>query len=373
MASMDKYNLKSNRYKDKICRREFLITSVKAGCGGMLGAALIPFLAACDNQEETDPGCGNGDQGCSDDYVQSGYQALVSSAWIPKRQHEANYNLYQQVAEAATDFSWLSSGDKVLLKLALNSANDFPATTDPWSLGCMIDLLNEKGAGEIIVGDHSGIFQSNSTRRCLTRTGLMDVIESKGATAVCFDEAAAGGHKSVSAANWSRRISITNVVEQVDHIIYLPRIATHMLADKTFSLKIAVGFLDESSRREMHSGNMANLFASINDVEEIKSKFRLSMTSARKVMTTGGPDSGNIVEPDYGLIFASEDLLANDLLAGAFLEVCRGGNEDIYCHTPIQSYIARNGNLEKLLWDTLNENPDSAVTGKMIDLLKKAA
>ncbi len=297
---------------------------------------------------------------------------MVCSAWIPKGQHERSYNLYKSVAEAATDFSWLSAGDRVLLKLALNSANDFPATTDPWSLGCMIDLLKEKGAGEIIVGDHSGIFQANSTRVCLRRTGLMDVIKSKGATEVCFDESSAG-HKSVSAADWGRPINITNVVNQVDHIVYLPRIATHMLADKTFSLKIAVGFLDAGSRRQMHSGNMVNLFSSINDVPDINNKFRLSMTSARKVMTTGGPDSGTIVVPDQGLIFASQDILAADLLAGAFLEVCKGGSDDIYCHGSIQSYIQRNGNLEKLLWDTLNEHPDSSVTDAMVDVLKKVA
>lgn len=363
---------KSNGCLEVMRRREFLINSFKAGCGGIAGLSLVPFLTSCDTPDSS--GCNTGgDQGCADDYVRSGYRPVVSSAWIPKGRHEQQYDLYKAMVEAATDFSWLSSGDRVLLKLALNSANEFPATTDPWSLACMIDLLKEKGAGEIVVGDHSGIYQSNSTRVCLRRTGLMDVIDTKGASAVCFEEAAAGGHKSVSAANWSGRINITNVVNQVDHIIYLPRIATHMMAGKTFSLKIAVGFLDESSRRQMHSNNILNLFASINDVADIKNKFRLTVTSARKLMTTGGPDRGTIVEPDYGLIFASEDILAADLFAGAFLEVNRGSSNDIYCHEAIQGYIRRNGNMERLIWDTLNENPDSSVTAAMVDILKKVA
>ncbi|MGD9212357.1 MAG: DUF362 domain-containing protein, partial [Desulfobacteraceae bacterium] len=275
--------------------------------------------------------------------------------------------------EAVTNFSWLSSGDRILLKMALNSANEFPATTDPWSLACMIDLLKEKGCGEILVGDHSGIYQPNSTRTCFQQTGLMDVINEKGATAVCFNEASAGGHMSVTAANWSRNINITNVVNQVDHIIYMPRVATHSLADKTFGLKLAVGFLNPESRQLMHSGNINNLFNSINDVVEIKNKFRLSVFSARKLMTTGGPDSGTIVEPDHGLIFASEDLLAADLMAGAFLEVNRGTDNDIYCHDPLQSYVQRNGNIEALLWNTLNENPDNSITDKMINVLQKVA
>lgn len=369
MSSNEKNEKKISDCLKLMLRREFIINSFRAGCGCIVGFSLSPFLLGCETSDSS--GCGGGDQGCADVHVRSGYRPVVSSAWIPKGRHEESYNLYKEMVETATNFSWLSSGDRILLKLALNSANDFPATTDPWSLACMLDLLKEKGAGEILVGDHSGIFQSNRTRTCLNRTGLMDVIEAKGATAVCFDEAAAGGHKSVSAANWRSPINITRVVNQVDHIIYLPRIATHMLAGKTFSLKIAVGFLDASSRRQMHSGNMVDLFASINDVPDIKNKFRLTVTSARKLMTTGGPDSGTIVEPDHGLIFASEDILAADLFAGAFLEVNKRGGSDIYCHESIQSYIQRNGNIEGLIWASLNENPESSVTDSMINILKK--
>ena len=34
----------------------------------------------------------------------------------------------------------------MLIKLALNSGNPYPATTDPWSVKCMVTLLKEKGA-----------------------------------------------------------------------------------------------------------------------------------------------------------------------------------------------------------------------------------
>ena len=62
-----------------------------------------------------------------------------------------------------------------------------------------------------------------------------------------------------------------------------------------------------------------------------------------KLMTTGGPDTGTIVTPNYGLIFASQDLLAADLMAGAFLNANRSSSDDIYCHDAVQSYIERNG------------------------------
>ncbi|MDA8139248.1 MAG: DUF362 domain-containing protein [Desulfobacteraceae bacterium] len=373
---------KEDRQEIKIERREFLIRSLQIGCGGIAGLSLSAMLPGCDGGSSSSSstssssssttssssgGC-NPSSNCAGTSVRSGYRPVVSSAWIKKGTHESSYNLYKSMVEAATDFSWLAKNDRVLIKLALNSANAFPATTDPWSLGCMLDLLKEKGAGTILVGDQSGIYQSNSTQTCMNNSGLMSVINAKGATPVYFEN---GGFFTASAANWSGSVSITNYVNQVDHIIYLPRIATHSLADKTFSLKIAVGFLNSSSRRTMHSGTITNLYPSINDIANIKSRFRLSVTSARKVMTTGGPDSGTIVEPDQGLIFASSDLLAADIMAGAFLEVVKGTTNDIYCHQAVQSYVARNGNIEKLIWDSLNTHPDSTVTNALISSLKK--
>lgn len=348
----------------EIERREFLIRSLKIGCAGAMGLSLSSLLPGCD---ESSGGCNSGGD-CADENIITGHRPVVSSAWIRKGNQTGNYEMFKAMVETATDFSWLSTGDRILCKLALNSANDFPATTDPWALDCMLKILKEKGAGTCLVGDQSGIYQANNTRTCLTRTGLMDVINSNGATAVYFEN---GGHTSYSAANWSTAPSITNYVNQVDHIIYLPRIATHTLADKTFSLKIAVGFLSSASRRTMHRGALTEMYPSINDIPAIKNKFRLSVTSAMKLMTTGGPDSGTIVEPNYGLIFASQDLLAADLMAGAFLNANRSTSDAIYCHDAVQSYIERNGNIEKLIWDSLNENPNSSITNDMINSLQK--
>lgn len=356
----------------KIERREFLLKTLKFGCAGAMGLSMASLLPGCDSGGSSGGGCdsssGGGGGGCADENVITGYQPVVSSAWIPRGAQSSSYDMFKAMVEAATDFAWLGTGDRVLLKLALNSANDFPATTDPWALDCMLKILNEKGAGTCLVGDQAGIYQSNSTNACLTRTGLMDVIEANGATPVYFEN---GGHTAYAAANWSSRPSITNYVNQVDHIIYLPRIATHMMAQKTFSLKIAVGFLDAASRRTMHRGDVTAMYPGVNSIAAIKNKFRLSVTSAMKLMTTGGPDNGTIVEPNHGLIFASEDLLAADLMAGAFLNANRSANDDIYCHDAVQAYIEQNGNIDKLIWDSLNTNPNSSVTNDMVDSLQK--
>ncbi len=59
----------------------------------------------------------------------------------------------RQAAERVGDFGWLSRGDAVFIKPALNSGMPYPATTNPVAVAAMIKLLFEKGAGRVIVGD----------------------------------------------------------------------------------------------------------------------------------------------------------------------------------------------------------------------------
>lgn len=51
-------------------------------------------------------------------------------------------------AESATDFSWLSRGDAVFIKPALNSGNAYPATTSPEAIGAVVEMLKDRERGE---------------------------------------------------------------------------------------------------------------------------------------------------------------------------------------------------------------------------------
>ena len=80
----------------------------------------------------------------------------ASCAWVARGEHKNAYALYRSTVESATDFAWLSKGDRVLIKLALNSGNRYPATTDPWSVACMVRLVTscspEPGVKSALVG-----------------------------------------------------------------------------------------------------------------------------------------------------------------------------------------------------------------------------
>ncbi|MDR3589037.1 MAG: DUF362 domain-containing protein [Negativicutes bacterium] len=262
-------------------------------------------------------------------------KTVVSAAWMPK--DETSYPLFTSMIEKATDFSWLKKGDSVLVKLALNSGNPNPATSDPWSLDCLLKVLKTHGAGKIYVGDQSGVRnvfwtaagqQRGSSRAFAKSAGLLDVIEENGALPVFFEERGYDSYIEtfpVGKHHWKNPLRITSFVNEVDHIVYLPRVGSHGFADLTSGMKIGVGFLREDSRREFHQGgaDYYAMYEEINEVPEIKSRLRLTVSVGRKVMTLIGPDAGYILEPYSAPLFASENLMAHEIFAYAYLQYCR--------------------------------------------------
>jgi len=238
----------------------------------------------------------------------------------------------REVAEAATDFSWLSQGDTVFIKPASNSAKRYPATTSPLSIRAMVGLLREKGAARVIVGDKPGVehvYQDekgrrSSSRKIMTINGLHRAALESGAEVHYFDEAGYDsyfGDRTEHDSHWRGELMFPNILNMVDHVVLLPRVSRHIVAGTTLGLKAAVGWLRDDSRLELHR-NAESLFekiAEINDAKVLKQKLRLILTVATKVQTTFGPDWGFAAEPDPGLVFGSTSLLAHDMVALGWL------------------------------------------------------
>ena len=139
----------------------------------------------------------------------------------------------RRVAEAATDFSWLSQGDVVFIKVASNSPNQYPATTSPLAVQAMAGLLRDKGASQVIVGDKPGVQfvyqdkqgQRGSSRDILTRNGLHQAAQESGAEVHYFDEA---GYNAYFAdhpeheSNWKGPSMLPKILTEVDHVVLLP-------------------------------------------------------------------------------------------------------------------------------------------------------
>jgi len=238
----------------------------------------------------------------------------------------------RSVAEAATDFSWLSKGDGVFIKPALNSGNPYPATTSPIALGAMVELLKERGAGRVILGDMAGILHvklspgglSGSTRRLMEASGMARAAQAAGADLHFFEEAgwdAFYEDTPVAGAHWKRGPMMPKILQEIEHIILMPRCARHALAGSTLGLKAAVGYWRTDTRLEYHrdAATFQEKTAEGNTVETLRNKQRLVLSAADKVLSTFGPDDGHVVQPEIGLVIASESVVAHDMVSLAWL------------------------------------------------------
>ncbi len=248
----------------------------------------------------------------------------------------ATENAVAEAVRAVSDLSWLSRGDSVLIKVAANSGNVYPATTDPAALRAMIELLREHGAGRIVVADMSGVQAirftpdslTGSSRELMVSAGLASVAEAMDAEVHAFEEAGWDGffaERPVATGSWKREILLPNVLREVDHVVLMPRCSRHVLAGSTLALKCAVGWWRHDSRLEYHhdASTFAQKTADANTLPTLREKQRLVVTSATKVMALFGPDTGHVVAPETGLIFASTDALAHDLVSLSWLLATR--------------------------------------------------
>jgi uncharacterized protein (DUF362 family) len=238
----------------------------------------------------------------------------------------------REVARAATDFSWLSKGDTVFIKPALNSGSPYPFTTSPIAIAAMVELLREKGARRVIVGDMCGIGHvklspdglSGSSRRLMEASGMTGAVRAAGGELHFFEEAgwdafyedpmAAGDH-------WKRGLMMPNILREVDHIVLMPRCARHVLAGSTLGLKAVVGYWRTDTRLEYHrdAATLQEKTAEANTARTLLAKQRLVVSAADKILATFGPDKGYVHQPDTGLVIASESVVAHDMVSLAWL------------------------------------------------------
>lgn len=238
----------------------------------------------------------------------------------------------REAALAASDFSWLSKGDSVFIKPALNSGRPYPSTTSPSAVAAMIGLLKDKGARRVIVGDMSGIEYvkltatglTGSTRKLMESSGMAQALLAAGGELHFFEEkgwSAFYEDPMECATHWSRGLMMPKVLKEVDHIILMPRCSRHVLAGATLGLKAAVGYWRTDTRLEYHRDalSLQEKTAEANTARTLVQKQRLVISAADKILTTFGPDRGYVFQPAIGLVIASESVVAHDMVSLAWL------------------------------------------------------
>ena len=228
---------------------------------------------------------------------------------------------------------WLSHGDSVLVKITSNSPNEHPAVTSPNAIKAIVKSLKDLGAGKIYVAEQSGVeyvrltktFRKSSTKEVLQKNGLLNAIKESGAIPYFFDDQ--GFDKGYFKPeldfpnHWENSMYIPNIVREVDHIVYLPRLGAHALTGYTCAIKTCVGWLRDDSRLKMHQqgSNFFEKIAEVDHVKEIRERLRLALFLCDKVLLNIGPDIGGEYEIDGCISVASKSLVDCDALCSVLI------------------------------------------------------
>ena len=207
-------------------------------------------------------------------------------------------------------------GDQILLKPNFNTGDVPPGSSDPDFVKAVIELLYERGASKVILGE-SSMF-SLSTRKVLEDTSMLSKAEEARAEVAPFEE---GKWVKVSTGGkYLRTVSLPERALAANKLVYVCCMKTHRWAKFTLSLKLAVGFMKPSERMMLHARNLEEKIADLNLVVHPA----LVIMDGRKCFISGGPACGELRNPNF--ILASGDRIAMDVEAIKVIESFDGAN-----------------------------------------------
>jgi len=198
----------------------------------------------------------------------------------------------------------IKDGDTVTIKPNLNTADPFPASSDPEFIKALGELLLDAGAEKIRIVDSSTL--RVSTREVAKRIGLDEVADALGADLIFLDE-----NEWVKVdfprGKFLKKGSIGKPLLGLGKLVLAPCLKTHRLARFTASMKLFVGWIKHKERLRMHARRLEQ------KAVDLASYFQPSLIvmDARKCFVTGGPMSGQL--ECSGFILASGDMVSIDV------------------------------------------------------------
>jgi uncharacterized protein (DUF362 family) len=108
---------------------------------------------------------------------------------------------------------------------------------------------------------------------------------------------------------------------EADKMVYLPCMKTHVLGALSGATKLVFGFVAPGQRRGFHRGHLQEKLADVTLCWQPD----VIIMDGRQAFVTGGPHSGQSVEPD--LVLASGDFVAVDVEAMKVLLTYRASNK----------------------------------------------
>ncbi len=212
-------------------------------------------------------------------------------------------------------------GKSLFVKPNLNSADPFPGSTHPGALLALAAQLEAMGAGQLTVGDRSGMGNTGAVMRAI---GIDQMAKELGWRTLNFDELSAEDWQLVQpeASHWANGFALPRPVLQAEGLVQTCCLKTHRYGGHfTLSLKNSVGLAAKrvpgqayNYMSELHnSPHQRRMIAEIN----LAYQPDLVLMDAMEAFVDGGPARGTKVAP--GVVLASRDRVALDAVGVAIL------------------------------------------------------
>jgi len=198
----------------------------------------------------------------------------------------------------------IEDGDTVTIKPNFNTADPYPASSDPEFIRALGELLLEAGAEKIRIIDSSTL--RVSTREVAKKIGFNEVAEALDAELIFLDE-----NEWVKVdfprGKFLKKGSIGKSLLDLGKLVLAPCLKTHRISRFTASMKLFVGWIKHTERLRMHARRLEQ------KAVDLASYFQPSLIvmDARKCFVTGGPMSGQL--ECSGFILASGDMVSIDV------------------------------------------------------------
>lgn len=213
----------------------------------------------------------------------------------------------------------IKSGDRVLVKPNFNSPDPFPASSDLPFLRAVVELLLEAGA-RVTIGECSGGVW-RPTRNVFRKLGVFGLARYLGVELIAFEDRPGDWVRVKIGGDYLHTATMPRSAYEADKLVYLTCMKTHFRGRYSGALKTAMGFIHPGERRAIHLSSLEQKVAEINLCWQPD----LIMMDGRKAFVTGGPNAGQVVEPN--LVLASGDLVAIDVEAVNILLSYRAKNK----------------------------------------------
>jgi len=310
----------------KPTRREFVRTSAVGGVALAVGVA-------CDEEGVMEPG----DDDTAEPTEPVDGRVYLARAKTPEL-------AVARALELFGGLTFVESGQTVLVKPNICGRGLPPYTTSPEVLCEVIRQCQAAGADvlvaercwwgsdtdEVIATDH---FEDDTK-------SLLDYIEETGATWRALDGTSTFKSYPDQALDFHEPLKIYDVIHEVDHIVNVPALKTHILASFTITMKNYFGLVHPDTRRDQvhlqpdstdDRDRIPRMMAQMN----LTYAPTLNVVDGIVACTTGGPSQGDEVETD--LIVVGRDRVAVDAVGLSILKVV--GTEPHIADRPVWEQV----------------------------------